>query len=175
MRRLAISVTILLCIVVQGCASQTKPKPATPSTPKSVLEAYIAAWNRHDFAAFDKLLTADVIHDDLAEGVHARGRAEAKDWLRTCLRSEPDFKWQLTNVFQSGSYVAAEWTWTATYTGDSHIERLPLRGLSYSQRGVTIAVIENGRIKRITDYSDEASSYPKPVKKPVAKPVPTGN
>jgi steroid delta-isomerase-like uncharacterized protein len=167
MRRLAISVTILLCTVVQICASQ--PNPATPSTPKSVLEAYIAAWNRRDFAAFDKLLTADAIHEDVGSGVHAKGRAEIKEWLRTCLRSEPDFKWQLTNVFHSGSYVAAEWTWTATHTGDSPIG--PVVGMHISQRGATIAIIENGRIKRITDYSDEASSYPKPV----SKPAPAGN
>ena len=137
MRRLAIAVTILLCTMVQVCASQTKL--ATPSTPKSVLEEYIAAWNRRDFAAFDKLLAADAIHEDVAESVHARGRAEAKDWLRTCLRDEPDFKWQLTNVFQSGSYVAAEWTWTATLTGDSPIG--PVVGMHYSQRGASIAVI----------------------------------
>lgn len=167
MRRLAIGVTILLCSMAQICASQTKP--ATPSTPKSVLEAYFSAWNRRDFAAFDKLLAADASQEDVPQGVHARGVAEIKEWLRTCLQYEPDFKWQLTNVFQSGSYVAAEWTWTATHTGDSPIG--PVVGMHISQRGATIAIIENGRIKRITDYSDEASSYPKPV----SKPAPAGN
>jgi steroid delta-isomerase-like uncharacterized protein len=165
MRRLAIGVTIFLCIMVQICASQTKP--ATPSTPRAVLEAYISAWNRRDFAAFDEILAADVIHENVEEGAYARGAGEAKDWLRRSLRTEPDFKWQLTNVFQSRSYVAAEWTWTATHTGDSPIG--PVVGMHISQRGASIAVIENGRIKRITDYSDDASSYRKP-----ATPAATG-
>ena len=140
---------------------------APPRTPRSLLVEYIQAWNRRDFAAFDNILAADAIHEDVGSGVCARGRAEIKDWLRTCLRDEPDFKWQLTNVFVSGSQVAAEWTWTATHTGDSPIG--PVVGMHISQRGATIAVVENGHIKRITDYSDEASAYPKPVVQPVPK------
>jgi steroid delta-isomerase-like uncharacterized protein len=171
MRRLAIGVTSFFCAMAQICASQTKP--ATPSTPKSVLGAYIAAWNSRDFTAFDKLLTADAIHEDVSQGVHARGSAEIKELLRTSVQYEPDFKWQLTHVFQSGSYVAAEWTWTATHTGNSPIG--PVVGMHISQRGASIAIIENGRIKRMTDYYDDASGYPKPVQKSVAKPAPTGN
>jgi steroid delta-isomerase-like uncharacterized protein len=157
MRRLAIGVTVVLCSVVHYATPQTKP--TTPVTPRSVLEAYISAWNGRDFAAFDKILAADAIHENVEDGAYARGPAEAKDWLLRSIRTEPDFKWQLTNVFQSGSYVAAEWTWTATHTGNSPIG--PVVGMPISQRGATIAVIENGRIKRLTDYSDDASSYRK--------------
>lgn len=162
MRGLGIGATIFFCAMAQICASQTKP--ATPSTPGAVLEAYFAAWNRRDFAALDKLLAADAVQEDFAAGVHARGRAEIKEWLSTSLRYEPDFKWQLTNVFESGKYVAGEWTWTGTHTGDSPIG--PVVGMHISQRGASIAVIENGRIKRLTDYYDDASGFPKPVHKP---------
>ncbi len=57
---------------------------------------------------------------------------------------------------------AAEWTWTATYTGDlgpacGHVVRL-----HSTVRGTAVAVIESGKIKRFTDYYDMASFCRKP-------------
>src|SRR5579864_5042413 len=75
------------------------------------------------------------------------------------IEAEPDFDWRLTTIVEGGSVVAAEWTWTATYTGDSPIGHVV--GFHGSGRGASVAVIENGRIKRFTDYYDFASFFPK--------------
>jgi steroid delta-isomerase-like uncharacterized protein len=164
MRRFALVIAICLCGLVQICASQE-----TPSSAKSVLDAYVSAWNRHDFAAFDKVLAADAIHDDLGYGFHGQGAAQIKDFMRAVLKAEPDYDWRLTKIIVSGSDVAAEWTWTATYTGDSPSG--PVVGQRIAGRGVAIVQIENGRIKRFTDYYDVASFFPKPAAKSAA----TGN
>jgi hypothetical protein len=75
--------------------------------------------------------------------------------MQEVIAVEPDFDWRLTNVVD-GPVLAAEWTWTATYTGDcptiGHVA-----GKQTSGRGASVAVIENGRIKRFTDYYDFAS------------------
>lgn len=63
----------------------------------------------------------------------------------------------MVEVHETGSHVAAEWTWTATYTGDSPIG--PVTNFRGSARGALIAEIENGRIKRLTDYYDNASFF----------------
>jgi SnoaL-like protein len=79
--------------------------------------------------------------------------------MRQMIEAEPDFDWRLTTLVDGGSVVAAEWTWTATYKGDSpigHVVRF-----HGSRRGASVAVIENGRIKRFSDYYDFASFFHK--------------
>jgi steroid delta-isomerase-like uncharacterized protein len=132
----------------------------TAKSGKSVLEAYVSAWNRHDFAAIDSLLAPDGIHEDIAEGFRGVGPKQVEDFMRELLKSEPDFVWHLTTVAQSGRIVAAEWTWSCTYTGDS--PNGPVVRQHITGRGASSAVIENGRIKRFTDYYDNASFFPKP-------------
>jgi len=147
-----------LCAVILLGAGWRTRKPAPPSA-RAVLEAYVAAWNQHDFAAFDKLLAADAVHEDIAQGFRGQGPAQIKDFLRAEIDSEPDLHWRLTTVVEAGPVVAAEWTWTGTYTGDSPAGHVV--GKRISGRGASVAVIEHGRIKRFTDYYDMASFFPK--------------
>lgn len=151
MRSIAIVTIVVLSV---GCAAREEPPPSTDG--RRVLEAYVAAWNRHDSTAFDTLMAPDGIHEDIAQGFRG-GPAETKEFMRALIALEPDFKWTLTEVYETGSHVAAEWTWTATYTGDSPIG--PVTNFRGSARGATIAEIENGRIKRLTDYYDNASFF----------------
>lgn len=146
-----------LCAVVLACGRQAKTQ--TPQSGRPLLEAYVSAWNRHDFAALDTLLTADAIHEDIAQGFRGQGPAQIKEFMRAMIEIEPDLKWRVTTVVDAGPVVAAEWTWTSTYTGDSPIG--PVVRKRISGRGASIAVIENGRIKRFSDYYDLASFFPK--------------
>lgn len=147
-----------LCAILLACGRQAKTQ--NPQSGRAVLEAYVSAWNRHDFAAFDKLLTADAIHEDIAwppQGFRGQGPAQIKDFMRAMIEGQPDLNWHLTTVVDAGPVVAAEWTWTSTYTGDSPSG--PVVRKRISARGASIAVIENGRIKRFPDYYDLASAF----------------
>lgn len=154
-------VAILLFAAVQLCVS--KPKTAKPSaaSPKSVVEAYIAAWDTHNPDAIDKFVTADTVHEDIADGTHAHGPAEIKAFLKDEVAAMPDFDWHPTNVVESGNTVTVEWTWTATYTGPDP-SGAQVRNLHVTGRGASVAEVEHGHIKRITDYYDNASFFPKP-------------
>ncbi len=156
MRNLIFGVAICLWAIVPVCPSQ---ETALRTDPKSLLEAYVSAWNRHDSAAFSSLLSPDVVHEDLAYGFRGEGVAQIANFMKAVLEQEPDFAWHLTNVFVSGSSVAGEWTWTATYSGDC--PNGPVVHQHIAGRGVSIAIVENGRIKRFTDYYDTASFFPK--------------
>jgi hypothetical protein len=57
-------------------ASAGPTKTQSTQSAKSVLEAYVSAWNRHDFAAFDSLLAPDAIHEDIAQGFRGQGLAQ---------------------------------------------------------------------------------------------------
>jgi steroid delta-isomerase-like uncharacterized protein len=160
------------CLVMLASASAQQGKQTTPpaasagqtmtqTSPsgKPVLEAYVSAWNRHDFAAFDTLLAPDAMHEDIAQGFRGQGPAQTKDFMRALIQGQPDFDWHLTKVVDASPLVAAEWTWTATFTGDSPSG--PVVRQRISGRGASIAVVENGRIKHFTDYYDIASFFPK--------------
>ncbi|HUR91041.1 MAG TPA: ester cyclase [Gemmatimonadaceae bacterium] len=152
--------TVASFALLFGACAAREETPAASNDGKQVLEAYVAAWNSHDSTAFDTLMTADAVHEDIAQGFRG-GPAETKAFMRGLIAIEPDFKWTLTDVYESGSHVAAEWTWTATYTGDSPIG--PVTNFRGTARGTTVAEIENGRIKRVTDYYDNASFFRKAV------------
>jgi len=160
------------CLVMLASASAQQRKQTTPMTAsagqtkmqtsqsgKAVLEAYVAAWNRHDFSALDALLAPDAIHEDIAQGVHAHGITEIKDFMREEIKGAPDLDWRLTTVVDAGPMVAAEWTWTNTFTGDGPTG--PVKATRLSGRGVSVVLTENGRIKRFSDYYDFASFFPK--------------
>jgi steroid delta-isomerase-like uncharacterized protein len=165
--RTTILVAAGLVLLASASAQETSPtKVAHPRTtthasqsPKAVLQAYISAWNRHDFAAFDTLLAPDGIHEDIAQGFRGEGPAQVKDFMRDMLKAQPDLEWQVTSVIESGPIAAAEWTWTSTFTGDGPSG--PVVAKRISGRGASIAVIKNGRIKRFTDYYDTLSYFPK--------------
>src|SRR5215467_5730916 len=118
---------VSLVLLASASAQQTSPAAAaqpettarTAQSPVAVLKAYVSAWNRHDYAAFDTLLASDGTHEDIAAGYHGQGPTQIKAFMRDMLKQQPDLNWQLTTVIESGPIVAAEWTWTSTYTGDS--------------------------------------------------------
>ena len=75
------------------------------------------------------------------------------------VEGEPDVEWRLTTVVDAGPVVAAEWTWTGTYTGEGPSGAV--KGQRISGRGASVVFTQNGQIKRFTDYYDNASFFPK--------------
>ena len=147
---------VLAAVSLQACAVEKKP-PVVDSG-KAVVQAYVDAWNKHDSAAIDTLLTADAIHEDFAQNFRGKGRAEIVKFMRGTVAVEPDFKWQVTNSIEEGRYVALEWTWTATYTGPDPTGK-PVTNRRISGRGASFAELENRKIKRFSDYFDIASLF----------------
>lgn len=157
--RTPIATSVCLILLASASAQQMKQTAFDVRSGKAVLEAYVSAWNRHDFAALDKLLTPDAVHEDVAQGVHAQGLVEIKKFMREEIEGEPDIDWRLTSVVDAGPVVAAEWTWTGTFTGEGPSGRVTAQRIS--GRGASVVVIANGRIKHFTDYYDLASFFPK--------------
>lgn len=155
MRRLAYLGASVFAIAVAACAVEQK---APAASGKSVADAYVRAWNKHDFAALDTILASDVVHEDIAQNVHAKGIAAVKDFMRQDIASEPDLNWQVTNVVEDGRFVAFEWTWTSTYTGPDMAGKT-VTNKKISGRGESFVEIESGKIKRFTDYYDLGSFF----------------
>jgi steroid delta-isomerase-like uncharacterized protein len=155
MRRLSFLLGSLFAIVAAACAVQQKTPAASG---KSVAEAYVRAWNKHDFAALDTILAPGALHEDIAQNVHATGIAAIKDFMRQDIAAEPDLNWRMTNTIEDGRFVAFEWTWTSTYTGPDATGK-SVSKKKISGRGASFVEIEGGRIKRFTDYYDLGSFF----------------
>jgi steroid delta-isomerase-like uncharacterized protein len=156
-----IALTLMAAVgtaILSTDAQSASPEPAASA--KTILEQYVAAWNRHDLAAIDKLLDADSVHEDIPAGFHGQGPEQIKAFAQEVFKAQPDLKWHLTTIVQSGSTAAAEWTWTATYTGDG--PNGPVKSAKISARGATFLVAEHGHIKRFVDYYDFASAFGAP-------------
>lgn len=147
---LFLTATLLACAV--------EKKPPVISSGKAVVEAYVRAWNQHDSVALDSILAPGAIHEDLAQNFRGRGSAEVVKFMRGTVAVEPDFKWQITNSIEEGRYVALEWTWISTYTGPD-LTGKQVTNKHLSGRGASFAEVENGKIKRFTDYFDMASFF----------------
>jgi hypothetical protein len=78
--------------------------------------------------------------------------------MRGIIDAEPDFKWTVTNSIEDGKFVALEWTWTATYTGPDPT-RKQVTKKAVAGKGSSFAEVDNGKIKRFTDYYDQASFF----------------
>jgi steroid delta-isomerase-like uncharacterized protein len=158
MRATAISSMFLLLAAGAWAQPQKQTDSGAPSG-KAVLKAYVSAWNRHDFAALDKVLAPDAVHEDIALGVYAQGIAQVKDFMQKVIQSQPDLEWRVSRFVESGPVVVAEWTWTSTFTGEGPTG--PVKDLRVSGRGASVVLTENGQIKHLTDYYDLPSFFRK--------------
>jgi steroid delta-isomerase-like uncharacterized protein len=149
MRRL-FSSAIFLCVLALTSGWQARTQ--TESSGKALLQAYVLAWNRRDYAALNKLLASDAVHEDMARPSREVGPDQIQQSIRATIADLPDLNWHLSSIIDGGSSVAAEWVWTGTFTGDSTVR--PVAPRRILGRGASVVVIENGRIKRLSDYYD---------------------
>ena len=146
----------LLVFSVVSCAVYSKKQPV--ESDKAVATAYVKAWNQHDSVAIDTLLARDAVHEDAAQNFRGTGSKAILKFMRGLMAAEPDFKWDVTNSLEDGQTVVLEWTWTSTYTGPDPMGKR-VTGRRISGKGVSIAELDNGKIKRFTDYYDAASFF----------------
>ena len=157
-RSLIVGLPIFLLV---GVSAQAQKKTASVASPVTVVKAYVDAWNRRDSAAFDSLIAPQGTHEDIPWAFIGNGPTGVKGFLNAVLSVQPDFNWKITDVMEQGSKVAAQWTLTATYTGPDPLGR-PVKNVHVSGRGTAMVEVENGKIKKLIDYYDAASFFPKP-------------
>ena len=146
----------LLTVAIVACAVYQKKQAVEGD--KAIVDAYVKAWNQHDTVAIDTLLTADAIHEDVAQNFRGKGGKAVIAFMRGVAAAESDYKWTVSNTLEDGKYVAIEWTWSSTYTGPDPSGR-QVRNRRISGRGSSVAEIDDGKIKRFTDFYDLASFF----------------
>jgi steroid delta-isomerase-like uncharacterized protein len=163
LRALVVGLPLVLFAGATATAQTTTAQTTTAAvtSPVVVVRAYVDAWNRRDSAAFDSLMAPHGTHEDIPWAFIGNGPAGAKQLMKAVLSLQPDFNWKITDVVEQGSKVAAQWTWTATYSGPDPQGR-PVKNVHVSGRGTAVVEVEKGKIKTLTDYYDVSSFFPKP-------------
>lgn len=121
-----------------------------PGEVEKIFEAHDAAMSAHDVDAFLSLFTDDCVYEDVPLGIVNKGKQEVGAFIRATFAAVPDFRMERTGLFVAGDRAACEWVMSGTQTGD--FPGIPATNKSFSVRGVSIFELQDGKIKRQSDY-----------------------
>lgn len=151
MKNFTIGVAMWLCCLLIGVVPGAW---AGDSDAERLLEAEFVGWSNH----MDQLLavfTEDVVYEDVAMGVVNHGKEQFKGFANLFFTAFPDIKFSVDSIHVSGDWVTVEWTVNCTQDGD--LPGLPATHKRVSLRGMSLAQLDGGKIKRQLDYWNEAT------------------
>jgi len=149
---------VIACTGKESTPRADTSKPASTSSPKQVVLAYMDAWNRHDSAAIDTLIAPQGTHEDMPSGFVASGPSGVHAMMKDLTQSLPDYAWNPTDVVEGDPKLAVLWTWKGTFSGQNPAGKT-VKNEPVSGKGMSLVIVENGKIKQMQNYYDEASLF----------------
>lgn len=143
-RRNIIVIAVLVSICCVG-ATGSRDKGA------DLVQKSFAAWNAHDAEKVASLYADDVIYEDVAFGLTARGHAEMRKMAAGFFASVPDLKLEVVRHTSMGDRGSVEWVFSGTDVG------LYKTGKKFSVRGASVYELRGGKLASNRDYYDSAS------------------
>jgi steroid delta-isomerase-like uncharacterized protein len=124
-----------------------------------MLDEWAIAWSssaNNDPERVLALFTDDGMYEDVTTGVVVRGKEELRRYLIGAFATIPDFTFGVLRRFASGPWAAIEWTMSGTNRGDW--AGMPATDRRFALvRGTSILELEDGKIRRQSDYWDAAT------------------
>ncbi|PBB86443.1 ester cyclase [Mesorhizobium sp. WSM3876] len=129
-------------------------------TARSVVEAYVAAWNAHDSAKAASYFADDVTYYDASVGKPVVGRDAAKTGvIDNFLKAVPDAVWTMKGrPMVDGDRVSFEWEFAGTNTG-AWADGTAATGKKFSFTGASMFQVKDGKIATQSDYYDALGFY----------------
>jgi steroid delta-isomerase-like uncharacterized protein len=134
-------------------AAQEASPAASPAALPPLLEEWLAAFNAGDTDQLLALFTDDGLWEEPAIGLAARGQDEIRAHLEPLFTAVPDLNYAVTSSVVAGDGAVVEWVVTGTYRADFP-ELPPAAGQPFSFRGASVFEMEDGKIRRYTEYWD---------------------
>ncbi|QPM91177.1 nuclear transport factor 2 family protein [Pseudooceanicola algae] len=122
-----------------------------------LLEAFYAAYNRHDAPAAAALYHADGWHEEIAMEGRREGQVALADGLSGLFRMLPDVRWAPGKVIRSADWTAVNYVMTGTFTlrGGKDGEVPGSRQVVLD--GLHLIRIRDDRIEGTRDYWDKGA------------------
>ncbi len=124
------------------------------------VNGYLAAWNAHDSTAAAAFFADNVEYYDASVGTPVQGADAAKTQvIDAFLNAAPDAVWAMDgDAIVSGDYVAFEWTFSGTNTGD-WADGTPATGKTFEIHGASVFHVVDDKIMHQADYYDALGFY----------------
>jgi steroid delta-isomerase-like uncharacterized protein len=111
---------------------------------------YLEAWDSHDGQRITSFMAPDVTYTDVALGETHSGPADVSAWIDTMAEEfSTDYSFETAFAFSTDSVYALEWVLKGT---NDRGKLFPATGKPFAIHGVSVGELENGLIKRNTDY-----------------------
>lgn len=123
--------------------------------PAEIARNWLEAMNEHDVDKMGSLCWEDVVGDEVADPPPAAGLDQLTKSYQELFEGFPDCKAEILNLFSGQEQVLAEVRWSGTNQAD--FRGAPATNKSVDIRIAYIFKIENGKIRRITEYYDGAA------------------
>jgi ketosteroid isomerase-like protein len=92
----------------------------------ALLEAFAAAWNRHDLDALMSMMASDCVFEasagDSVDGERHEGGQAVRDAFAAVFAQYPDAEWRNARHFVAGDRGVSEWTFTGTRSDGRRVE-----------------------------------------------------
>jgi len=117
---------------------------------QSVVRRFEAAFNQQDVEALVACFTEGATYTDTFFGPHT-GHATLREMFTRMFREGRDYAWRMEVVVEDARHAAAEWAFG--YVATDAVPRSAGRKVSF--RGMSLFVLEDGRIADYREYFDE--------------------
>lgn len=118
-----------------------------------LVEGLLAAWNAHDVERASSFYSEDYEGSDVAQPTIQHGSADRVRVLSSYIRAFPDLHYSGEAIIE-GNRAVLIWTMSGTHRGK--IMNIPPTGRRIEVRGVSILIIENGKISSGQNIWDTA-------------------
>ena len=108
--------------------SEPSVPPAADRDLEKLLDAFGAAWNRHDIDAIMSMMTEDGVFEASAgadvDGERHAGQRAVRAAFEAVFAQYPDAQWANARHFVAGNRGVSEWTFIGTRTDGTRVEVL---------------------------------------------------
>jgi len=130
---------LLILSVLFLNSSLEAPMPQSPDqSTQATIDAFNAAFNRHDADALATLLTDDTVFEDTSpapDGRHLEGKAAVVEFWRGWFSRNPDARFDAEEMIVSGSRATVLWVY-----------RKMRNGQPWHIRGVDVFTVRDGKV-----------------------------
>ena len=127
-----------------------------PRSPRQVVEAWSAAFNRQDADALAALYASDAVNWQVADQP-LKGREAIHESFRVLFRAFPDMGHSRVNLLEEGEWAALEWEGWGTHLGE--FAGRPASGRAFRLRGCGFFQVRDGLIVFQRGYWDRVTWF----------------
>ena len=117
---------------------------------QALIDAYNAAWNRHDVDAILAMHTDDAVFENHSSGGRAEGPA-IREIVTGVFATFPDIRFELRRLYLRDDLIVQEWTATATHANPVRYRDAVLEpsGKAVRWDGMDIIPVRDGKVHDI--------------------------